>query len=189
MVGVALGAAAFFLIFWVDALSLKDIRRVQPVLWILSVLLFAAGLVLCADPAGSSPVVWPLRALGWFFCAAFGLLLVYSLFIEIPLFQPAHGLVSRGTYALCRHPGVLWLAGFLAALLLARGSRWLLVAAPVWIALDVLLAFLQERLFFIRMFGNGYRAYQRTVPMFIPTAYSLLACTQTIFRREEQDTR
>jgi protein-S-isoprenylcysteine O-methyltransferase Ste14 len=183
MVGVALGAASFFVIFWVDVPSLKGIRALQPALWVLSVLLFAAGLVLCSDPAGGFAVARPLRVLGWVFSAAFGLLLVYSLFIEIPFSQPPQQVVSSGTYALCRHPGVLWFAGLLAAFLLARGTRWLLLAAPVWIALDALLAVLQERLFLVRVFGRGYQAYQRTVPMFLPTPRSLRACAQTIFRR------
>ena len=186
MAGILLGAASFVVIFWVDFLFLRNIRSVQPALWLLSILLFISGAVLCAGSPASVPLTLPLRALGWAFCVVFGLLLVYSLFIEIPFSRRPGHVVVIGTYALCRHPGVLWFAGFLAGLFLARGSNWLLVAAPVWVSLDVLLAVLQEKLFFVRMFGVSYRAYQRTVPMFVPTLRSALACSQTIFRREER---
>lgn len=184
MEGIALGAASFCVIFWVDVLSLKGMRAVQPIVWISSTALFATGLVLCLEHPGSLSLPVPVRALGWALTIAFGLLLIYSLFVEIPLFQAPSKVVSRGTYALCRHPGVLWFSAMLAALFLARGSTWLLLAAPVWISLDVLYAALQERLFFVRLFGAGYRSYQREVPMFLPTSRSARECARTIFRGE-----
>ena len=147
MEGIALGAASFCVIFWVDVLSLKGMRAVQPIVWISSTALFAAGLVLCLEHPGSLSLPVPVRALGWALTIAFGLLLIYSLFVEIPLFQAPSKVVSRGTYALCRHPGVLWFSAMLAALFLARGSTWLLLAAPVWISLDVLYAVLPGETF------------------------------------------
>jgi protein-S-isoprenylcysteine O-methyltransferase Ste14 len=189
MVGIALGAASFFVLFWVDAVSLKGIRRVKPVLWLASTTLFITGVVLSLrDPAriGFPPA---LSLIGWVLGGVFFLLLIYSLFIEIPFLsacvqegQPA-GVVSRGTYSLCRHPGVIWLAGLLAALVLATGSLMLLVALPVWIALDVLYVVLQERLFFPRMFGPDYAAYQAAVPLLVPTPRSIRECARTIFRQ------
>jgi hypothetical protein len=188
MAGIALGAASFCVVFWVDVLWLKGIRTVQPVLWVSSIALFAAGLLLCLRHPGVLPLPLPVHALGWVLSIVFGALLVYSLFVEIPLFQTPLHVVSWGTYALCRHPGVLWLAALLAALFLARGSLWLLLAAPVWMSFDVLYAMLQEKLFFVPLFGPKYQAYQHKVPMFIPTFRSVRECARTIFRRAESGT-
>jgi len=189
MLGIALGAASFFVVFWVDVVSLNNMRHVKPFLWIAASALFAAGLVLAArDPA---PIPFPagVAAAGWALGGMFFLLLVYSLFIEIP-FVSAYvregspsALVSRGTYALCRHPGVLWLAGLLVALFLATGSRLLLIAIPLWVGLDALWVALQEKLYFVRMFGAEYESYRRAVPMLVPTPRSIRECVHTVFRR------
>lgn len=190
MLGIALGAASFFVVFWVDAVSLHNLRHIKPILWISATALFAAGLVLSArDP---SPIVFPagLSAAGWALGGVFCLLLVYSLFIEIP-FVSAYvregappAVVCRGTYALCRHPGVLWLAGFLASLFMATGSHALLIAFPLWVGLDGLWVALQEKLYFVRLFGAAYVSYQRTVPMLVPTPRSIRECLRTVFRPE-----
>jgi protein-S-isoprenylcysteine O-methyltransferase Ste14 len=192
MLGIALGAASFFVVFWVDAVSLCKVRHVKPVLWTAASVLFAAGLVLaCRDPL---PFVVPvgLRAAGWTIGGVFFLLLVYSVFVEIPLTgtharkgAPA-AVVTRGTYALCRHPGVLWLAGFLGGMLLGTGSRPLLIAIPLWIGLDAVYVVLQEKLFFGRMFGAEYASYQRSVPMLFPTSQSIHECARTMFRRDRK---
>lgn len=189
MRGIVLGAASFLVVFWVDVAALKRMSFVKPVLWLASVVLFVWGVVACmGDPAP----VWfpiPVRAAAAAAAVLFSLLLVYSLFVEIPFLsayvragQPS-AVVASGTYALCRHPGVLWLAGLLAALFFAGGSRLLLLAAPIWIGLDTLYVVLQERLFFPRMFGADYGAYQRAVPMLLPNARSMRRCAQTMFRR------
>lgn len=189
MLAIALGAASFFVVFWVDAVSLRNVRLLKPFLWLAASALFAAGLLLAArDPL---PVALPvgLRAAGWTIGAVFFFLLVYSLFVEIPLAGAwarsgaPTAVVSHGTYALCRHPGVLWLAGFLAGMFVGTGSRLLLIAIPLWVGLDALYVALQEKLFFARMFGAEYASYQRSVPMLLPTSHSVRECVRTVFRR------
>jgi len=111
-------------------------------------------------------------------------LLLVSLFLEIPFRQTdaADGvgdtLVKTGTYALVRHPGVLWLALFLASLILVSRSRLLLVAAPVWLFMDVLYVWVQECSYFTKMFP-GYEQYQRETPMLIPNGESIAQCIRT----------
>lgn len=187
MLGIALGAASFFVVFWVDAVSLHGVRHVKPVLWIVSSGLFVAGLALAARDVSAVPLPAGLCVAGWTLGALFFALLIYSLFIEIPLLVPrgsgsATTVVARGTYALCRHPGVLWLAGFLAGMILATGSRALLIALPLWVGLDALYVVLQEKLFFPRMFGAAYADYQHSVPMLVPTPRSIRECARTVFR-------
>jgi len=72
--------------------------------------------------------------------------------------------VTTGTYALCRHPGVLWLTLFLAALAAATASRDLAVATPIWIAADVIHVVRQEKRYLIPLFGAQYVAYQTQSP-------------------------
>ena len=191
MTGITLGVTAFVVLFWVDAVSLKGMRLVKPALWLISGALFVVGCVLTLRQPPHFPVPGVLAVTGVVLASVFGLLLFYSLFIEIP-FVSAYvqrgsplRLVTRGTYALCRHPGVLWLAGLLAGTCLARGSVWMLAALPVWVGVDVLYVVLQEKLFFGRMFGSEYREYQRSVPMLVPTSRSIRDCARTFFMREK----
>jgi protein-S-isoprenylcysteine O-methyltransferase Ste14 len=188
MTGIVLGAAAFFVLFWVDLVSLKEMSVVKPLLWLASSALFVLGLILTNRDAPRAPLPVPLQIVGWALVGVFGLLLVYSLFIEIP-FASAYvergtpsRLVTGGTYALCRHPGVVWLAGLLAGVFLARRSLWQLLALPVWVGLDVLYVVLQEKLYFVKMFGSEYSDYQKRVPMLIPSGRSIGECARTIFR-------
>ncbi len=52
------------------------------------------------------------------------------------------------------------------------GSRLLLIAVPVFIALDILLVTIQDRFIFGRMF-DGYESYRRRTPMLLPNRRSL----------------
>jgi protein-S-isoprenylcysteine O-methyltransferase Ste14 len=189
MTGVALGAAAFLLIFWVDAVSLKKMSFVKPLLWVVGITLSVIGLVLTVREPPRLQLPIPVLAAGWVLVGICAALFVYSLFVEIP-FASAYvqkgtpsRLVTEGTYALCRHPGVLWLAGLLAGVFFASGSLWMLVALPLWVGLDVLYVVLQEKLYFLRIFGEEYRDYQHSVPMLVPTPQSARECASTIFGR------
>ncbi|MEE9201566.1 MAG: hypothetical protein V3U31_00030, partial [Dehalococcoidia bacterium] len=104
-------------------------------------------------------------------------LFIYSVFVEIPLAAyllrgSVPRLVNTGTYALCRHPGVLWAAALFVGLILVSRSTKLLVAAPVWLALDVLWVWMQDKFFFPRLIP-GYKEYQGQTPMLWPNRRSL----------------
>jgi protein-S-isoprenylcysteine O-methyltransferase Ste14 len=88
-------------------------------------------------------------------------------------------LVKTGTYALVRHPGVLWFGLFLLALVGVSRSKLLLIAAPLWFLLDVLWVWIQERFYFNQMFP-GYEQYKRETPMLIPTRESIVRCVKTL---------
>ena len=181
---VALGAIAFIIAWFFDWAALQRIRYLKQIIGLAFVILFGYALVMVATqpdklplPAWLSSAVWPLLVIS-------GLLLIYSLFLEIPFRQTyadngaGDKLVKTGTYALVRHPGVLWLALFLLALVLVSRSRLLLLAAPLWILLDVLYVWIQERFFFGRMFA-GYAQYKQETPMLIPTPASIARCWQS----------
>ena len=123
--------------------------------------------------------------MGWSLLPVSGLLLAYSLFLELPFSQTyrsagtGSSLVTTGTYALVRHPTVPWYALVLLSLLLVFRSELLLVAIPIWLALDIIWVFFQERLLLRGVFPE-YASYRRTTPMLIPTRRSLKACLQSL---------
>ena len=81
-------------------------------------------------------------------------------------------LVCHGMYALCRHPGVLWFAGFYGFMALAWRSRQWLLAFALFTLEDVLYVCYQDRCIFPRTIDR-YGEYQKTTPFLIPTASSV----------------
>ncbi|KAA3645691.1 MAG: hypothetical protein DWQ07_12190 [Chloroflexi bacterium] len=108
---------------------------------------------------------------------AFGVALIYSLYIELPFSNSyiqtdSSDLVTSGTYALCRHPGVLWYFFFAFGLVLASSHSWAGVAAAVWPFMNLFFAWIQDRFYFPRIFPD-YKKYKTTTPFLIPTFASI----------------
>lgn len=185
---VALGVVAFIMAGLFDLAALNRIRYLKQVLGLAAVLLFSYSLVnvVLVGPRLRLPI-W-LSYVGWILLIAPTYLLIRSLFLEIPFRETyvAGGVgasaVKTGTYALVRHPGVLWFGLILAALVLASRSRLLLIATPIWTGLDTLYAWLQERYFLEQVFPD-YEQYKKETPMLIPTRASVIRCWQTIRNR------
>ncbi len=127
-----------------------------------------------------------IRIAGFVCAAVFFLLLVYSLLFEIPFRKTyltsalSDTLVESGTYALCRHPGVLWLLGMLVSTFAAGGRVTHLAAAVLWTALNATYTALQERLFYPQIFGDQYEKYRKVVPMIILTRQSIRRCYSSL---------
>ena len=105
---------------------------------------------------------------GGIFALCFLLLLCYTLFFALP-FEETYVRESRGRrvcrtgmYALCRHPGVLWYAGFYFSLYAALGGTPLLVLAVTGTVLDLLYAVFQDVWTFPKTFCD-YEEYRRAV--------------------------
>ena len=126
-----------------------------------------------------------LSGLGWFLAAISAILLIYSWFIELSSTKTYvqagvnSQLVTTGTWALTRHPGVIWYSLGLASLILATRSTVLLFCAPVWILMDILHVVIEDRYFFPRMFPD-YPQYKKRTPMLIPSGGSIAACIKTM---------
>lgn len=182
---VALGVVGFLIAL------LFDHPRIERTRWAklsIGVVAFSAlGYAVGAAAAHPSRFTIPsaVAAVGWAFAGIFLILFVYSVFIEIPFRQAYLGaqngtrLVDTGTYAMSRHPGVLWAALALVFLVVATGSKVLLIATPLWILMDLAWAYIEDRFYFPTTFP-GYGDYQNEVPMFIPTASSLRNAAKTI---------
>jgi protein-S-isoprenylcysteine O-methyltransferase Ste14 len=181
---ILLGIAGFFVACLFDVVSLRKIPYAKQAIGITVICSTVySHLMVCIRgerlslPIGFSWVGWPLFGLAT-------LALIYSLFLEIPFRQTyiAEGvgnkLVTTGTYALARHPGVLWYALGLISLIFISASQLMLFAAPIWFLMDVLHVRLQDQFFFPRMFPD-YGRYQRETPMLIPKRASLSRCFTT----------
>ena len=176
------------------ALDLPLLHRQRLLRGLLSV---AASLALVAalwfTPLGFAilPPEWRIYGgyLGSGLIAIAVVLLAYSLFIEIPLQLRAararqHGssehemraklhLVMQGTYALCRHPGYLWLTILLVGYILVNDNINAVLIALVWSILNLLLVAVQDRIIFPKTFKD-YTIYRVTTQFLIPTPGSFI---------------
>ena len=181
-----LGAAAFAVFALSDYVGV--IRRAGggSALFAAGSLLLCAATALLAAHSGAAVLtgpLWPLRWLCLILAAGMLALLFHTLFFALRgggsgYAPPADGklpLVDRGVYALCRHPGVLWLGGFYLALWGALGGLWLGAAFAVYTALDVLYVLWQDRVIFPRSI-SGYEGYRGRVPFLIPDRRSVRRC-------------
>ena len=115
--------------------------------------------------------------------AVFLLLLIYTLFFALPfeetyVAQEVHKIYDKKMYALCRHPGVLWFAGFYFCLWLAFGGGALLWTAIWFSSLNVAYIILQDVYTFPRIFSD-YGDYKKHVPFLFPNGKSLKHCLDT----------
>jgi protein-S-isoprenylcysteine O-methyltransferase Ste14 len=182
---ILLGSLAFLVAFFFDLAALKGTAYLKQVIGLIFASLFGFALLMVCLKAERLPLPHWLSWAGWPLLILSAGLLVYSLFLEIPFKQTyamnglGDKLVKTGTYALVRHPGVLWFGLFLLALVMVSRSKLLLIAAPLWFLLDVLWVWIQERFYFNQMFP-GYEQYKRETPMLIPTRESIVRCVKTL---------
>lgn len=111
------------------------------------------------------------------------LLLIYSVFIEVGRntyqYKNENRLITTGTYALSRHPGVLWL--FLVYLFGAIyfQNYFVLYAGLIWTAVNIIYVIIQEKFIFTKLFDN-YGSYIESTPMLVPSLESLEKCITTL---------
>lgn len=183
---VLVGVVGFVAGLLFDILSASNRSALKGLAWLTTCGCFTAAHIAAALSTDRLAVPPAIRFVGWLLLLSGAALLAYSLFFEIP-FRKTYtnatdapgGLVQDGSYALTRHPGVLWYAILLLGLFLASGSRVMFVAGPVWLLLDATWAWIEDRFTFDRLFP-GYAAYRSTTPMLIPTRASATRCWQTL---------
>lgn len=191
LVCLGAGAVAFALMALADYGQVLRAKRGAGALFPLGAALLALCTAVLAADAWRRYDRGPW-ALAWAAGAALMLgLLIYTLFFALPAGGSGAGtarpgelrpLVDTGVFALCRHPGVLWLGGFYACLWGALGGWALGAAFVVFTALDALYAAWQGRRIFPVSIA-GYAGYCRTTPRFLPTRESLRRCAATWPRR------
>lgn len=181
MVYIAVGISGFILVHLFDIVSLKRIPSgAKPGVWTVGSGLLGYSLIMLCLKSNTLPLpIWSTW-LGWGLLTLSLSLLLYSLFINLPFRKTyiATGvgdkLITTGLYALVRHPGVIWFVLLMLSLILVSKSNLLLIAAPIFILLDLVLVIVQDKFFFVRMF-DGYKSYQRETPMLVPNRRSVNA--------------
>ena len=185
MLCLIMGSAAFLLYFLYDLNSILWKRRVLTACFAAGTLFLAlasAGLVLRAAGRvgfGNLSPLWLVLSFASF------LLLMDALFFALPADRAYQGLaegdgvtVTTGMYALCRHPGVLWLMLVYLFLFLAFPERDLILGGILFSFLDLCYVILQDRWTFPRQFAD-YNAYQKTTPFLLPDRQSIKRALQT----------
>ncbi len=177
---IVLGAAGFLVIHLFDLVALKRLPLVKPITWGLGNALLVYGTIgVCLNGDTLPLPVWSTW-LGWGLLAASLILLIHALFINLPFGKTyvntgvGDRLVTTGLYALVRHPWLHFYVLVLLSLLLVSHSSLLLVAIPVWLALNLPLIVIQDRYVFGRMFP-GYGEYRQRTPMLWPNIKSIKA--------------
>ncbi len=188
MIYIAIGSLGFLVINLLNIVSLKRIPRVKPGLWILGGGLLAYSLIMICLQSDKLPLPIWTTWLGWALLSISLLLLIHSLFINLPFRKTyittgvGDKLITTGLYALVRHPWIHSFALILLSLILVSKSSLLLIAAPILISLNILLVVIQDKFFFDRMFA-GYDRYRKETPMLLPNRKSISACIRTIKTR------
>lgn len=104
------------------------------------------------------------------------LLLIYSVFIEVGRktyeVNNEHNLVTSGTYALTRHPGVLWMLLLYIFGAIFFQNLLAIYAALIWTFVNIIYVTIQERFIFHKIFDN-YDKYRKTTPMILPNFESI----------------
>ena len=180
MIYIVLGGIGFLLIHLLDIASIKRMPGMKPITWLVgNGLVVSSIIMLCLSPDKLALPVWSTW-LGWVLLPISLFMLIYSLFINLPFSKTyiatgvGEKLITSGLYALVRHPWLHWLILAMLALILVSKSSLILIAAPIWVFLDIVLVSVQDRFFFSKMFA-GYEKYRRQTPMFIPNRRSINA--------------
>ena len=157
-----------------------DIRFVRGRSWLRSLVLLVSSLALTSAlwltiaPHRGLLFSSPLAPVGLLLVILGAWMTVYTVFIEIPLFQRAAQttLVQTGTYAICRHPAFWGILMFVTgmSLLVPVSSMWML--ALLWVGLELALITVQDVWVFPTLFPE-YRQYRKETPFVLPTRKSL----------------
>lgn len=183
------GSAGFLCYFLYDINSITWKNKLLQRFFLIGSLLVAFSSIGIVAEGWNGMQHQPLRA------AVFGGLaviffagLIYTLFFALP-FQETYveenherKTYTKGMYALCRHPGVLWFALFYLALAGMIGTGRAAFDGILLILWNILYVILQDRVIFPKTFSD-YEEYQKTTPFLIPNRKSVKRCVE-FFRKE-----
>lgn len=171
-----LGVLAFALMLLGDINDAYLKRRSLAAAFPLGALALAVSYIFQLDPGSPRFASDTALFILWSFAGLFLILLIYSLFFSFPVKSAyaapgdARSVCSSGIYALCRHPGVLWL--FFLSLCLYFCAGFPPAALVTYTLLNILLVTFEDRWVFPRVLA-GYGDYRRRVPFLIPSARSI----------------
>lgn len=181
---IGLLAFLFFAVYDINSVIFKN-NVINSFFFLGSFLLIFAtvGIIL----ASFNDIIWDLWWMSIFGILSifFLILLVYTLFFALPFNETyiinngSPKVYRNGLYALCRHPGVLWFAGFYFFLWLTLRIPMLLWAGIIFCSCNFLYIVFQDRWTFIHAFED-YNDYKKSTPFIIPNFKSIKRCLLTL---------
>ena len=177
MIYLGIGVFGFVLLLMFDICSLCNKNYLKYFFGIFGFLLiFGSSILILVDFSSMLEIDRSLRAISLVFAIASLALLVYSVFIEVGKktyeLENEHALVTDGTYALSRHPGVIWMLFLYVFGAIFFQNLMAIYAALIWTLANIIYVTIQERFIFNKIFDN-YEEYRESTPMILPNYESI----------------
>ena len=112
MNGLIIGIFGFVFFLFFDFMMIHKRYIIMYVFLVFGMGLFLYSTLMLINSSWIMHIPIVLRVVSLGLSLLFFILVIYSMFIEVGVFrkrEERNELVTRGTYALVRHPGVLWL--------------------------------------------------------------------------------
>ena len=180
---IVLSVVGFLGFLGLDTSLLRRSAIGRTLVTLLAVAALTTALILTFNAGDSLGLAPNTRWIGIILIIVGGCLTTYSTLLEIPLAMrhvpplDDTAIYKHGTYALCRHPGFLWLILDLTGLVIVFNRFSTLVMAISWISMNFIVILIQDRIIFPHRFP-AYKDYQLTIPFLIPTPASI----RTLFK-------
>lgn len=172
VIEIALGVVAYILYFAYDYNSIHKNYKVFKSLFLVATILAVSTTVYALITKWNNYNITLIIIFGLLSLVFLGLE-IYTLFFSLP-FEATYieqsakrEAYTKGMYAICRHPGVLWYIGLYLCL---WGLTWNLLEGvffSVMIIGDILYVIYQDYYIFPATFSN-YHEYKKEVPFLIP---------------------
>ncbi len=177
MIYLGIGILGFVLLLFFDLCSLCNKNYLKYFFGILGFLLISLStLLIVVDFSSYLEINSLFRAISLVLAVISLILLIYSVFIEVGhktyKLKNEHSLVTNGTYALTRHPGVLWMLLLYIFGAIFFQNLLAIYAALIWTLANIVYVTIQERLIFHKIFDN-YDKYRESTPMLFPSYQSI----------------
>ncbi len=180
MLFILSGAIGFLCLLGSDIVGIKKNSVVQNLLAFFGTLIIVSSSIVILLIGKTYEMEIALRILFGFIGLIFLFFLVYSVLIEVRKNRNSKSkLVTSGTYALSRHPGVLWLFLYYVFGSMFFANIDILIAGIVWSLVNIVYVVIQERVIFSKVFSD-YESYKESTPMLLPTMSSIKKCLNTL---------
>ena len=171
------GVIGFILLLIFDVLSLSKKNILKYVFGISGFfMIFGSSVLIIKNYSYFLQIDNSYRFISLFFALASFILLIYSVFFEVGkktyVLENEHFLVTNGTYALTRHPGVLWMLLLYIFGAIFFQNLLAIYAALIWTLANIVYVSIQERFIFHKIFED-YDKYRESTPMILPNIESI----------------
>ncbi|WKY46511.1 hypothetical protein Q5O24_08940 [Eubacteriaceae bacterium ES3] len=183
MIMISLGVTAFlfFVLYDINSIILK--RKLFKQFFFIGIimLVFSTSWAICSELIKNGFIASRMIAFGIISIVMLGLL-IYTLFFALPFKETyvdgPNKICQTGIYALCRHPGVLFFAGFYFFIWLAFDSLQLFWMGLIFNICNLIYVIFQDSWTFTNLFED-YKDYQRNTPFLIPNKNSFRVCCKS----------